>query len=122
MQNFRSGPTGFYVLFCNPTFVAVASAMIVLYCMTRTDTFLAKALNTRVLTHIGVLSYSLYLWQQMFMSETAHVGWLGYGYAFGIAEASYWFVEQPSLRLRSLWEPRLFGNRRATPIAQSQVR
>jgi peptidoglycan/LPS O-acetylase OafA/YrhL len=52
---------------------------------------------------IGVISYSLYLWQQLFLSPT---GWLATAHvigpllgAFAAATLSYFCVERPLLRL-----------------------
>lgn len=67
----------------------------------------SRVLETRLLTWIGRLSYSLYLWQQLFIPMWA------IPMAFGIAQSfplnvilaisaaafSYYFVEQPFIRL-----------------------
>jgi peptidoglycan/LPS O-acetylase OafA/YrhL len=55
---------------------------------------------------VGVLSYSLYLWQQPFLNRHLGTSWMA---AFPVniilagvmALASYYLVEQPFLRLRA---------------------
>ena len=49
---------------------------------------------------LGRISYSLYLWQQLFVFGTRPRPWYFIFLAIGLACASYYFVEQPVLRLR----------------------
>lgn len=61
-------------------------------------------LNWRPVSTIGVLSYSLYLWQQPFLEPHAST-WFkvwpwNIGLAFLAALTSYYLVERPALRLR----------------------
>jgi peptidoglycan/LPS O-acetylase OafA/YrhL len=63
-----------------------------------------RFLNTTLMHHIGVLSYSIYIWQQLFFSE--HIGPLStFPYniilIFVVAIISYYLVEQPFLRLKN---------------------
>ena len=63
-----------------------------------------KFLNLRMINYIGILSYSLYLWQQFFINKTAN--WYD---SFPVnlcciiimALFSYYFVEKPFLKLKS---------------------
>jgi peptidoglycan/LPS O-acetylase OafA/YrhL len=62
-------------------------------------------LNSRPLVRIGVLSYSLYLWQQPFFDATVASSPLmpspvNIALAFGAAELSYRYVESPFLAAR----------------------
>ena len=61
-------------------------------------------LNWRPIAFIGVLSYSLYLWQQPFMNRDGHFAWNGFPWnialAFLTALASYTLIEKPFLALR----------------------
>jgi peptidoglycan/LPS O-acetylase OafA/YrhL len=65
---------------------------------------IAKALNWRPLAFLGVLSYSLYLWQQPFMDRSGHHPWnrfpLNVALAFLLALVSYYLIEKPFLSLR----------------------
>jgi peptidoglycan/LPS O-acetylase OafA/YrhL len=102
---------GFSTIAVNPSLVAAATAVIVLYLITRTQSMAAGILNHAIFRHIGVLSYSLYLWQQMFMTHQLHFYWPGYFYAFLAAETSFWLIERPSFRLRGKLELRFFHQR-----------
>jgi peptidoglycan/LPS O-acetylase OafA/YrhL len=62
-------------------------------------------LDSRVLVHLGVISYSVYLWQQLFTLPTMHAGWThtvaaGLVLPVAIAELSYRAVERPLSRVR----------------------
>lgn len=60
-----------------------------------------KILNIAPIVFLGRISYSLYLWQQLFFFRTEP--WPAYvtlPLALGFACASYFLVEQPMLRLR----------------------
>lgn len=62
-----------------------------------------KFLNSRLLIWTGLLSYSLYLWQQPFLVFDGPWNYLSVRLllTFAVAYFSYRFVEQPILRLRS---------------------
>ncbi len=68
------------------------------------DNLFGRLLNARVAVHIGHISYSLYLWHVLFLSRenTTVSGTLPWNWilAIGVAELSYWFIEQPFLGLR----------------------
>jgi peptidoglycan/LPS O-acetylase OafA/YrhL len=57
-------------------------------------------LNVRPVVWLGKISYSLYLWQQLFAYGGGHKPWYFLLGALGLASASYYVVEQPMLRLR----------------------
>jgi peptidoglycan/LPS O-acetylase OafA/YrhL len=64
-------------------------------------------LEWKPIAWIGTISYSLYLWQQMFCEKPA-VGWFGHfpqNIACSIAAAtiSTYLVERPALKLRNKW-------------------
>jgi peptidoglycan/LPS O-acetylase OafA/YrhL len=74
------------------------------------DTLGGRILNLRPLVYVGVLSYSLYLWQQPFLNRHSD----GSVAAFPLnillvvvlSLASYYLVEQPFLNLRRKFEGR----------------
>jgi peptidoglycan/LPS O-acetylase OafA/YrhL len=76
-----------------------------------------RVLNSRLLVHLGAISYSLYLWQQVWLAhETRSALWvapLGIVGALASAELSYRLVEKPMMRLRS----RLRFDRPQPPLA-----
>jgi peptidoglycan/LPS O-acetylase OafA/YrhL len=62
-------------------------------------------LNSRPVMHLGLISYSLYLWQQPFLPlhpanvfQSAPLNLIA---AFACAEASYWIVEKNFKRFRA---------------------
>lgn len=66
--------------------------------------FVGKLLNWRPIAFIGVLSYSLYLWQQLFLNRNSS-HWINAFpenliLAFAAALASYFAVEKPLLGIR----------------------
>src|SRR5579859_1789997 len=57
-------------------------------------------LNVRPVAWLGKISYSLYLWQQLFAYGQHDRPWYFVLFAVGLASASYYLVEQPMLRVR----------------------
>jgi peptidoglycan/LPS O-acetylase OafA/YrhL len=115
-------PAGVFAIAISPTITALCIGGMLLYLIGTKNRHLLFLFNNRVIRHIGVLSYSLYLWQQMFMSQ--HLSLLPYGYLYALAaaELSFWFVEKPSLslraRLESVWWPSRQGSGTATTSVQ----
>jgi peptidoglycan/LPS O-acetylase OafA/YrhL len=101
---------GLFVLAIGPTITACCLGGLLLYVTTTNNVFTLKMLNNAVIRHIGVLSYSLYLWQQLFLSQKLALLPYGYLAALAAAECSFWLVERPALRLRArleaTWRPR----------------
>jgi peptidoglycan/LPS O-acetylase OafA/YrhL len=66
-----------------------------------------RFLNLRPMRTVGVLSYSLYLWQQPFLNRTSSLPVcafpLNLALAFLLAWISFALVESPALRLRGKW-------------------
>jgi peptidoglycan/LPS O-acetylase OafA/YrhL len=86
--------------------IPVIIALFVFSAIERSDGFL----NNRVTSFIGVLSYSLYLWQQPFLNRHSDAWWttfpLNLLFAFACAVASYYVVERPFLGMfRSVKKP-----------------
>lgn len=74
------------------------------------ETFPARFLNFAPVVYVGTLSYSLYLWQQPFLST--HLRWPLPVSLLALALtalASFYLVEKPALRMRSRYERRIFG-------------
>jgi len=81
---------------------------------------LARLLNWKPIAFVGVLSYSLYLWQQPFMNRYAHHLWnrfpVNITLAFMTALISYYVVEKPFLALRTK-RPSRIQPQRAQPLS-----
>jgi peptidoglycan/LPS O-acetylase OafA/YrhL len=72
-------------------------------CIEVPNDLIGKILNSRVLSYVGVLSYSIYVWQEMFLlySPTTRtvIPW-NLMAALTVATLSYYFVERPFVRLK----------------------
>ena len=85
-----------------------------------------KALNLRPLAWVGVVSYSLYVWQQVFLLHPVGATPLGRLAAFplnllcvfAVASLSYYFLEQPMIALGK----RLLRRKGAAPITTVPVK
>ncbi|PZE26387.1 acyltransferase [Curtobacterium sp. MCBD17_028] len=69
---------------------------------------LAAVLSWSPLRLLGLVSYSLYLWQQLFLSPympaPLSLPWVGIPAALALAVLSYLFVERPFLRMKRRFE------------------
>jgi peptidoglycan/LPS O-acetylase OafA/YrhL len=107
----------FYTPYLSEFGSAILFAWVVLLNLDKTN-FLSTILQSRVMTKIGVLSYSLYLWQQPFIGNHVWQPWLraftGCSQAtllavkllivFALASASYYLVERLFLKLKLKYE------------------
>jgi len=80
-------------------------------------------LNSPILVYVGTLSYSIYLWQQLFLnrSSTSVLTMFPLNIVFALmaAAASYYLVERPFLRLRPRLEARWIGQ--PTPVTTPRL-
>jgi peptidoglycan/LPS O-acetylase OafA/YrhL len=104
-QNYWDFPFGL-------TIAGIAISFFLLWCVRNPSSALGRVLNSRPIMHIGVLSYSIYIWQTLFLNHdnislfgpslkllyTLPFSWLA---ILAAAELSYHLVERPSLRLRN---------------------
>jgi peptidoglycan/LPS O-acetylase OafA/YrhL len=75
------------------------------------DGLFTKILGNKVLVYIGLLSYSLYIWQQLFDNSQAQVihsnsVLLQITMLLTVANASYYLYERPFLKLKHRFEPK----------------
>jgi peptidoglycan/LPS O-acetylase OafA/YrhL len=112
---------GLYTMTIGLTLMAVAVGVVLLYAVFRHESVMGVCLNWPVLRHIGVISYSLYLWQQIFSGPYTGRFPLNLLWIIACAELSFWLVEKPSFRLRDVVERRLFPRRTAGRNAASQA-
>jgi peptidoglycan/LPS O-acetylase OafA/YrhL len=84
---------------------ALGCGIVLLQVTSAPHTWLGKLLNLKWLRHLGIISYSLYLWQQLF-TVTAWLAFpLNVVVIFLLAECSYWLIERPSVKLRNRLVP-----------------
>lgn len=79
-------------------------AVIMMYSVFGPSGIWYRFLNTRVMDFIGLLSYSIYLWQQIFISGRDQ--WMttfpqNVVLLFGVSLFSYYLIEKPFLKLKS---------------------
>ncbi|MGI4827967.1 MAG: acyltransferase family protein [Janthinobacterium lividum] len=97
-----------YVTIAATSVRALAIVPILLYAVSHVDSPLGKVLNSRPMRHLGLVSYSVYLWQQLFTgSSTTPVVWVWLEVLI-VAEISYWLIEKPSFRWRDRLTSRLY--------------
>jgi peptidoglycan/LPS O-acetylase OafA/YrhL len=86
------------------TIMNLAIALTIDRCVRVSDDWVRRLLDSRLLSGMGVLSYSLYLWQEPFLNRfsRAEVTWFPVNLmlTFAAAVASHYLVERPLLRLR----------------------
>ncbi len=106
-QNYWSFPIG-------RTCTGALIVLLLLWCVRNADGLTGRLLNSPLLIHIGVLSYSLYLWQTLFLNEKSQTLFQGLPFGlprvivfpmswlatFFVSELSLLLVERPSLALR----------------------
>jgi peptidoglycan/LPS O-acetylase OafA/YrhL len=94
-------------------------AMAVQYLVTHPEGVSGRLLNSKPFVWVGLISYSLYLWQQPFLNHDAS-GWItrfpvNLAGAFLAASVSYYLVETPILNRRK----RLSSAHGSTPSRES---
>jgi peptidoglycan/LPS O-acetylase OafA/YrhL len=95
--------TGYAMLF-GYTVQPAAIAALVWVCLNNASSRFCQILQWRPVVAVGVLSYSLYLWQQVLLNPH-NTSWvcrwpLNFFLAWAFALASYAFVESPFLRIK----------------------
>jgi peptidoglycan/LPS O-acetylase OafA/YrhL len=82
------------------TMRAMLISLVLLYFVKKPMSGPGRVLNYALVRHIGVISYSLYLWQQMFTGAQSLRFPINIVSIIVCAELSYFLVERPTLRLR----------------------
>ena len=87
---------------------AIGICILILHSVANPKWGFYQILNWRWVRQIGLLSYSIYIWQQLFWTPPAntglsHIWWLGIWVipVFGTAIISHYFLERPFLKLRA---------------------
>jgi len=86
------------------TITALSIGAILQYVVTEPQSIAGRILNLSLLRHLGIISYSIYLWQQLFTMPTIKFGLFTYPLILAAAELSFWLVERPLHRLRARFE------------------
>lgn len=106
------------------TVLNLAIVLFIDWCLRNSKGVLGRFLNTRPLIFVGVLSYSLYLWQQPFLNRhsdsliaSAPINLL---LAISCAIISYYLIEKPCLSLREIIAERLFKKPTSTVMVVAE--
>ncbi len=95
---------GIYSLPIGWTLENISAALILLWAIDNASSKVGIFLNSRLLTHLGVISYSLYLWQQLFLTKLIPLSFDKFPFSLVLcilaAEFSYFVVERPILSWR----------------------
>jgi len=98
----------------------IALAILIHRSVARAHDKVGRILNSPALTWAGVLSYSLYLWQQPFLDRhsAAWINAFPQNLLLAVAAAvlSYWMLEKPLLRIRK----KLRGTAPVRPVMEAQ--
>lgn len=101
-------------------FRSLLISFVILYAVGKSGSLSGRVLNARVVKHLGVISYSVYLWQQIFMGLPWFPMPLNLLAVLACGELSYWLIEKPSFRLRDHLEQR-FAKRVAPFVGAASV-
>jgi len=86
------------------TFNGISLAIVLLWLVRNPQSVVGRFLNSPGLVFIGVLSYSLYLWQQLILGPVngtwTHQFPINLVLCFALGTASYYVIEKPFLALR----------------------
>ena len=101
--------------------INVGLAVLIHRCVYCSKDLFGKFLNWKPIAFVGVLSYSLYLWQQLFLNRESSAWSCTFPqnlvFAVAAALASYFLLEKPLLNLRR--RLRAPGTSETVPTAQS---
>lgn len=116
---------GFWIQTLGFSLVNVGIAVCVDWSISNPSTKFGSLLNTKILVRIGVMSYSIYLWQQLFLGPARDVLFQSYYlniFMVSLASlASYQMIESPALQLRHYLEPIVFGARPVQVVNASEL-
>lgn len=96
-------------------------SVVILYAIKAPNSGIGKVLNWGPMRHLGVISYGIYLWQQMFTGPNAFWVPLNLVAILACAEISYWSVELGSFRARDWLEKRWLPRPAAATHNQSAM-
>jgi peptidoglycan/LPS O-acetylase OafA/YrhL len=125
LANLQNGHPNAFFLVCIP-FMNVAIAVLIARYVEHPDLPAARVLNSRLFITVGVASYSLYLWQELFLIQfrppqsMVQVFPLNLLMTMACAAASYLLVEQPFLRLKGRFTAWARSSNRSTPAPAPQ--
>lgn len=104
------------------TLANIGIALVILRCIARPNHSVGRVLERPSLVWVGGLSYSLYLWQQLFLNRHSELWFhqfpINIVFAFATAVACHYAIERPFLRLNERWR---FSSEPDRPLAASML-
>ena len=96
----------FYAIAVGFTLQGISITVFMLYVILHPESRVGQILNSPIMVAIGVRSYSLYLWQQLFIGDSRHsIPRLAAGLCAAVLAAfSYRIIELPMLRMKRYFE------------------
>lgn len=76
--------------------------------------FVGRVLENEHLKFLGIISYSVYIWQELFL--LMHLGLIGVGFLIPVAIASYVWIERPGIELGRKVQDKLERRRLASSV------
>jgi peptidoglycan/LPS O-acetylase OafA/YrhL len=101
------------------TLRGLAISLVLLYVVRNSTSLAGRFLNRKLIRHIGVISYSIYLWQQVFTGPRAIYFPLNILFILVCAEASFAFVERPAFKLRDWVEEKILPRAQRPIVAET---
>ena len=105
---------GFWDVIAAYSFNALCIAGLLWWAASHGDSVVGRLLNSSPIRLVGTLSYSLYLWQQIFLSSCHAYAWtvfpLNLLLAFCVAGVSYYVIETPFLKFKDRLGARRHGS------------
>jgi peptidoglycan/LPS O-acetylase OafA/YrhL len=96
---------GFFGAIVGISLLNISIAVFMDWCLRFPDGWIGRFLNARPIAFVGVLSYSIYLWQQPFLQEHHSLPFpLSVLCIVALALISFYAVEKPFLKLRARLE------------------
>ncbi|HTN20038.1 MAG TPA: acyltransferase [Pelobium sp.] len=89
-------------IFANHSFYSFIIAVLIIANIQPSNDYFYKFLNHRFIVKIGVISYSIYIWQQLFSSGIIPLpSYVNLALALLTAFVSYYFLETPFLKVKN---------------------
>jgi peptidoglycan/LPS O-acetylase OafA/YrhL len=112
-----------WVQFVGLTLVNVGVALCIDWSIKNLKTRVGRVLNSKIFIYLGGMSYSIYLWQQLFLGPEKYMPFsnpiIGLMMVMIASAGSYFLIERPALWIRRRIESRLFdGKQRHVCIGQ----
>ena len=86
------------------TIISTSVLFLIFVCIPPSDKVIYKILNNKAVVHIGILSYSIYIWQEFFFVGEIQGLWRTFPYnilvIYCVSLISYYLWEKPFLRIK----------------------